>query len=212
MRNRAAVAQYEATIVLVVLSLSLASVVYGGLKRETSLTPRPLFVNGETQIGGSPALVRVDVNSSSATTISSVSIDEASSTGGIIAFDGSNYSDASALCLAGRTTFFSVDALQAGALQVSTDGRAWVSGTWGTAVAVAPGWHELMIVGGTSCTVTLPGGQVVSRAWNSSSPSVSSVPLEGGFSGTSFTLYVPSGGGPHRLLITTKGGFDDVAL
>jgi hypothetical protein len=212
MKSRAAIAQYEATVVLVVLSLSLASVVYGGLKREASLGPAPVFANEETSIGGTPAIERVGVNSSAATTVSSLSLDEASSTSGVIAFDGAAYSTSSSLCAAGKTTFFSVDAQLAGTLRVATDGRAWVSGTLGTAVSVAPGWHELMIQGGATCSITLPGGRVVSGAWNSSSPLVSSIPMEGARSGTSFTFYVPSGGGAHRLLITSTGGFDDVAL
>jgi hypothetical protein len=212
MKSRTAIAQYEATVVLVVLSLSLASIVYGGLKREASAGPEPVFVNEETPIGGNPPIERVGVNSSAATTVSSFSLDEASSTDGIIAFDGSAYSTSSSLCIGGKTTFFSVHVLQAGTLQVVSDGRAWVSGIWGAAVSVAPGWHELMIQGGTSCSITLPGGQVVAGRWNASSLFVSSIPAEGAFSGTSFTFYLPGGVGSHRVLITSTGGFDDVAL
>jgi hypothetical protein len=212
MKSRAGIAQYEATVVLVVLSLSLASIVYGGLKREASLGPQPVFVNEETSIGGSPDIERVGVNSSSATTVSSFSLDEANSIDGVIAFDGSAYSTSTSLCLPGEATFFSVDAQQAGTLQVATDGRAWISGTWGTAMSVAPGWHELMIEGGTSCSITLPGGKVIAGGWNSSSPIVSPIPAEGSLTGTSFTFYIPNGGGPHRLLITSTGGFDDVAF
>jgi hypothetical protein len=211
-KKRDAIAQYEATVVLVVLSLSLASIVYGSVKREASLGPQPVFVDEKTSIGGSPDIERVVLNSSSATAVSSFSVDEASSASGVIAFDGSSYSTSSSLCAAGKTTFFSVDAHQAGTLQVTTDGLAWVSGTWADTMGVAPGWHELMIQGGTSCSVTLPGGSVVPGTWNPSSSLASSIPVDGAFSGTSFTFYVPSGGGPHRLLITSTGGFDDVAL
>ncbi len=212
MRNRRAIAQYEATVVLVVLSLSLASVVYGGLKRGVNLDPQPIFVSRETPIGGDPPIIRVAVNSSSSTGLASIGLDEASSTDGIISFDGSGYSTSSSFCLAGKTTFFSVRAPQAGTLQVATDGQAWISGTWGSSVTVAPGWHELMIQGGTACVMTLPGGGVVQGAWNSSSPFVSSVPSDGALSGTSFTFFIPGGAGPHSLLITSTGGFDDVEL
>jgi hypothetical protein len=211
-RPRAAIAQYEATVVLVVISLSLSSIAYGGLKRETSLGAETVFVNDETVIGGSPANMRLAVNSSSATTITSFSLDEASSTEGALAFDGSTYSASRSLCAAGKTTFFSVLASQAGTLQVATDGRAWVSGTWGSAVAVSPGWQEVMIQGGSSCSITLPGGPAVAGPWSLSSPLVSSVPVQGALSGTAFTFYVPSGGGSHRLLITSSGGLDAVAL
>ncbi|HVC27773.1 MAG TPA: hypothetical protein VND40_06385 [Nitrososphaerales archaeon] len=211
MKSRSAIAQYEATIVLVVISLSLASVVYAGLRRESSLDPQPLFVNEETLIGGSPAFGRLEVNSSSVTTLSSVSIDAASSTAGVLAFDGSAYSTIRSLCAAGVTAFFAVLAPQAGTLQVATNGQPWVSGTWGSAVAVSPGWQEVMIQGGTYCTVTLPGGQAVPEQWNPS-PSVSSIPVEGVLTGTAFTFYVPVGGGSHSLLMTSSGGFDDVAI
>jgi hypothetical protein len=212
MKNRAAIAQYEATIVLVVISLSLASVVYSSLRRESSLDPEPLFVNTETLIGGSPAIERLEVNSSSATTVTSLSLDEASSSSGVLAFDGSTYSTTKSLCAAGVTTFFSVLAPQSGTLDVTTNGISWVSGTWGGAVSVSPGWQEVMIQGGTSCALTLPGGQAVPGQWNPLSPFVSSVPLEGPITGTSFTVFVPNGGGSHSLLITSSGGLDAVSL
>ena len=132
MKSRAAIAQYEATIVLVVISLSLASVVYAGLRRESSVDPQPLFVNEETPIGGSPAIERVEVNSSSATTVYSLSLDDASSASGVLAFDGSAYSTIKSLCAAGVTTFFSVLATQAGTLGVATNGSAMGVGDLGS--------------------------------------------------------------------------------
>jgi hypothetical protein len=211
-KSRAGIAQYEATVVLVVLSLSLGSIVYNGLKKETGLTAEPVFVNEKTLIGGNPPIARVFVNASSPTSVTSLSVDEASSKDGILTFDGSSFSTSGALCAAGETTFFSVLAPQAGTLTVTTDGRAWVAGTFGSAVTVTPGWQELMIQAGTSCSIVLPGGQSVPGRWNSSSPIVSSIPIEGVLSGTAFVLYVPDGGGPHRLLVTTTGGFDAVTL
>jgi len=212
MKSRAAIAQYEATVVLVVVSLSLASVVYSGLRREASISPQPVFVNEETTIGGSPAIERVEVNAYSATAISSLSLDGASSTTGVLDFDGSGYSTTTSLCAAGVTTFFSVLAAQPGLLQVSTSGRAWVAGTWGGAANVSPGWQEVMIQGGASCAVTLPGGQAIPAQWTSSSTHVSSIPGASGLTGTSFIFYIPSGGGSHRLLITSSGGFDDASI
>jgi len=212
MNSRSAIAQYEATIVLVVISLSLASVVYTGLRRESSLDPDPLFVNEETTIGGSPAIQRLEVNSSSATTVSSLSLDAASSTAGVLAFNGSSYSTTRSLCAAGVTTFFSVMASHAGTLQVVTNGASWVSGAWAGTVSVSSGWQEVMIQGGTSCTVTLPGGQAVPTQWSPSSALVSSVPVDGALKGTAFTVYIPTGGGAHSLLLTSSGGFDDVSV
>ena len=211
-RSRVAIAQYEATVVLIVLSLSLASIVYGGLKRETSLSAAPVFFNEVTPVGGSPPIVRIGVNASSTTTLSSISLDEAISRNGVLAFDGSSYSNSGSLCAAGVTTFFSVLSPQSGTLKVTTDGRAWVSGTYGSSVAVGPGWQELMIQAGTTCSITLPGGQQVPSQWNPSSTLVSSLPSLGPQSGTGFTFYIPNGGGPHRLLLTSLGGFDAVPL
>jgi hypothetical protein len=212
MKSRAAVAQYEATIVLVVVSLSLASIVYEGLRRGASLNAEPVFVNDATPIGGNPSIERLVVNASSETTVSSFNIDEASSTEGVIAFDGSVYSTSGSLCAAEKTTLFSVYAQEAGVLHVAAEGRVWISGTWAAELMVGVGWHELMIQGGASCSVTLPGGEVVPGDWNFSSPLVSSIPVEGGLSGRSFTFYLPTGGGSHRLLLTATGGFDDVPL
>jgi len=211
-QTRPAIAQYEATVVLVVISLSLGTVVYGGLKNETTLTAEPVFVNVKTPLGGNPALARVVVNSSSATTVTSFSLDEASSKDGVIAFDGSSFSISPSLCAAGATTLFSVLAPHAGALTVTTDGIAWIAGTRGSAVTVSQGWQEVMIRAGASCSIVLPGGLAVPGKWNSSSPVVSSIPIQGPLSGTAFTFYVPDGGGLHRLLITSTGGFDAVAL
>jgi hypothetical protein len=212
MKRRSAIAQYEATIVLVVISLSLASVVYTGLRRESNVSADPIFVNSLTPIGGGLAIDRLAVNSSSSTALSSLSLDSASSTNGILAFDGSGYSTSQSLCSSGETTFFSVLASQAGTMQVSTDGQSWVAGTWGASVAVSPGWQEVMIEGGASCNLTLPGGQQVPAQWNQASTVVSSIPVEGSLSGDAFAFYVPTGGAPQSLLITSTGGLDHVAL
>jgi hypothetical protein len=210
MRRRRAVAQYEATMVLVVVSLSLASVAYAGLRRELSLEPRPVFVNSETAVGGDPPIERLQVNSSGATVVASVGVDSADSAHGVLSFDGSGYSTSDALCRAGTTTFFSVFARQAGVIEVATDGRAWVSGSWGSDVSVSGGWHEVMVQGGSTCSVTLPGGAQVPPSWDASSPVLSSIPIEGARNGTSFLLYLPVGDGPHSVLLVTGGGFDQL--
>ena len=212
MKSRRAIAQYEATVVLVVISLSLASVVYAGLRRESSLDPQPVFVNDETPIGGSPAIERLEVNSSSAATIYSLSIDAASSGGGILALYGSSYSTTKSLCSAGATTFFSILAFASG----PGDGRHQRAvlglGDVGDSVSVTPGWQEVMIQGGTSCSVTLPGGGGVASQWSPSSALLSSIPVEGALTGTAFTIYLPNGGGSHTLLLTSSGGFDNAAF
>jgi hypothetical protein len=212
MRSRNAVAQYEATIVLVMISISLASVVYAAMRRESGLAPQPVFVDAVTRLGGSPTINRLVINSSSAITVSSLGLDAASSALGVLAFDGSGYSTVKSLCGQGTTTFFSVLATQAGSLRVTTDGVSWVAGAWTSSADVSPGWQEVMIEGGTSCAITLPGGDAVPSVWSPASPVISSVPANGPLTGTTFTFYVPSGGGGHRLLLTSTGGFDDVEI
>jgi hypothetical protein len=211
MNSRPAIAQYEATVVLVVISLSLASVVYDGLRRESTVDPQPLFTNTLTLLGGAPAIERLELNASSGTTLTSLALDGASSADGILAFNGTEYSATTSLCLAGETTFFSVLAPQAGTIQVATDGEAWVAGMLSPQAPVSQGWQEVMIEGGTTCALTLPGGEAVQGPWSPSSQAISSVPSAGPLTGTAFTFYFPSGGGSHGLLITSSGGFDDVA-
>jgi hypothetical protein len=211
-RRRVAIAQYEATVVLIMISLSLASIVYAGLRRESTLKSVSLFVNSETLIGGSPVIDRIVANSSSSTVLSSFSLDAASSTDGVLAFDGSGYSTSIEFCARGATTFFSVFTSQPGLVQITTDGRPWVSGSSGESIHVSPGWHEVMIAGGTSCSITLPGGKILGGPWSPGSAYVSSIPVDGNLNGTSFSFYVPTEGNLHHLLITSSGGFDIVAM
>lgn len=212
MRASRAIAQYEATVVLVVISLSLASVVYTAVKREAGVSSQPIFVSAVTAIGGTPTIDRVVVNSSSPAGISSISLDSASSSSGVLEFNGSGYSTVDSLCAAGGTTFFSVLASQAGTLQVSTNGASWVSGAWTSSESVSAGWQEVMIQGGSSCSVTLPGGGAAPAMWTASSGLLSSLPLMGSHSGTSFTFYVPTAGGPQAILLASTGGLDDIEV
>jgi hypothetical protein len=212
MRTHAAVAQFEATIMLIVISLSLASVVYSSLKRESSLQTEPVFVSEETQIGGNPEVERVEVNSSSSATISSLSVDAATSAAGVLAYGASGYSTVRSICGAGETTFFSVLVPEGGTLQVAANGGSWIAGARGASSTVSAGWQEVMIANATTCSVTLPGGAVVQEQWAPGSSNVSTIPAEGSLSGTAFVFYVPGGAGSHTMLITSSGGFDSVAL
>lgn len=210
MRSRPAIGQYEATLVLIVVSLSLASVVYDGLKSATRVSAQPVFINEETAIAGSPAMVLLAVNASAPTSITSLSVDAASSAGGILAL-GSGYTSTANYCAAGSTTFFSVYASQPGTLQVTGNGEAWISGRWWRSAQVSAGWQEVVISNATICSVILPGGQVISGQWSPSSVFVTGIPAQGSLSGIAFTFYLPAAGN-HRVLITTTGGFDSAAI
>lgn len=211
-RGRRAIAQYEATVVLVVISLALAAVVYQGMKGLARTGPEPVFVAAVTPLGGSLGIERVVLNASSATTVSSLSVDSASSGSGVLALAGSRYLASSSLCGANVTTFFSVLASQAGTLSVSSDGESWVSGTWAVAAPVSAGWQEVIIQDASTCTVELPGGATLPAQWTSGPGALSSVPAEGALSGTGFTFFIPTGPGEHTVLITTNGGFADVEV
>jgi len=209
--SRRAIAQYEATVVLVVVSLSLASVVYEGLKPETRLDTGAVFVNQSTQLGGDPAIERLSANSSTPVTVSSLEVDSLDSHAGVLSFAGGGYSVSAALCRPGQTTFFSVYATEPGTVTVATDGQAWIAGLWAPSAVVSAGWQELMISGGSACTIALPGGQRVAGSWSAGSSLVSSVPLEGSMSGQEFVLFLPTGGAAQHVLLTTSGGFDDAS-
>jgi hypothetical protein len=207
-----AIAQFEATILLVVVSLSLASLVYSSLRRETGSGAQPVFVVAVTSLGGDPAIERVLLNSSAPTTVSSLTVDASSSSSGVLSFNGTAYSTSGSICVASGTTFFSVYAPQAGAVTVSTSGRSWISGAWTSSAQVQAGWQEVMIQGGSSCSITLPGGQVVRSPGALNATLVSSVPLQGYTSGTAFASYIPAGGAFHYVLITTPGGFASLEI
>ncbi|MDG6977890.1 MAG: hypothetical protein JRN58_02285 [Nitrososphaerota archaeon] len=210
--GRGAIAQYEATVVLVVVSLALASVVYQGMRGLSRTSPEPVFVEQVTLIGGAPGIERVVLNSSSATTVSSLSVDSAASGSGILELGVGGYAAAAPLCGANVTTFFSVLAPEAGTLEVSSDGLSWVSGTWGSAVHVSPGWNEVMIQDAATCSLSLPGGATVQGGWTAQPGPLSSVPVEGPLSGTGFTFFIPTGDGAHAVLIATDGGFARVEI
>ncbi len=205
-------AQFEATVVLVVVSLSLASVVYSGLKRGAGVEPLPTFVSSNTPLAGSLALEEVRVDSSVATTLTSLTIGSAASASGVLAFNGSGYSTTASLCVPGETTFFSLYASRAGTLRVTTDGMAWIAGAWGDAASVSQGWHEVVLQDGSACGFSLPGGESVPQVWQPSSSVLTSVPVEGSLTGTSFLLFLPVGAGVAPALLTASGGLYNFAV
>lgn len=212
MRDRSAIAQYEATVVLVVISLSLGSLVYSAMRRGPGITTQPVFVDSVTELGGTPEMVLVRMNSSTLTTVSSLSVDSASSVGGILKLNGSGYSESTSLCANGATTFFSVFASRGGIVGVATDGRSWVSGEWTRSASVSAGWQELVFENATTCTVTLPGGATLPSRWTNNSTLISSIPALGGLSGLSFEFFLPVDGGPHKVLVTTTGGLENIEV
>jgi len=206
--TRRAVAEYQAAVVLVAVTLGLASVVYSALKREV-FEPEGVFSNSLVEIGGNPPLVRIGVNSSQSVALTSFGADGASSANGVLFIDSAGYHTlGGSLCDGGGTTFFSVMTTQSGDVQVTSNGESWISGSWTSSSQETPGWHEVMIEGATSCSVTLPGGQVVTAP----GALTSSVPVEGPLNGTSFLLYVPTDASEHVYLLTSDGGLDTIEV
>jgi len=205
--SRRGVAQYEAAVVLVAISLAMTSILYSAVKRQT-LSPEAVFANSTVDLGGNPMLVRLAVNGSQSVTLTSFAADEADSVDGILYIDSVGYHYSPSLCTPSGTTFFSVLATQPGLLSVTSNGRSWISGAWTGSQLETPGWHEVMIAGASSCSITLPGGQVVTTQ----GPLTRSVPVEGAINGTSFVLCLPTDSSKHIFLLTTSGGFDSIDL
>lgn len=207
MRTTRAIAEYQAAVILVAISLALASVAYSAMGRR-ALEPEGVFSNSLVELGGTQPLVRLAVNSSESVALTSFSADGASSSAGVLDLGPAGYQTSQSLCLGGGTTFFSVLAPQAGTVQVTSNGQSWISGSWTSSEPEAAGWHEVMIDGATSCSVTLPGGEAVT----SPGPLTSTVPVEGALNGTGFLLYVPTDSLQHVFLLTSDGGLDTVGV
>jgi len=75
-----------------------------------SQAPRPsgagdlVFLNNVRHIFTSPSFVLVAINSSAPDTVVEIDIDEASSSSGILALEGSSYTPIKSLCAMGATT------------------------------------------------------------------------------------------------------------
>ena len=206
MKRSRGISGFVATLILVAISLSLSYVVYQGVSRLAP--PRDeIFSNQVLDLGGSPDLLRFQVNASSASSPQAFQADDASSAAGVLYFNGTGYGTTQRLCLPGATTFFSVYAATAGLLEAQANGRVWIDGYRTGSLDVQPGWHELMFSDSASCTVTDTDGSDLSFP----DALVSSFPLTGPIPSTSFVIYVPTDGARHSLVLVFDGGFDALA-
>lgn len=196
----------QSALLITVISLSMAYVAYSQMRAPRS-APSPVFVNNSHLLDGQPALLLVQTNASRVVNLQAIQIDGYAPRG-ILSFDGTNYSTIQSLCQAGRTTFFSVFVPFQGSLRVFTDGQTWISGSWATFAAVARGWNEVVIVNGSSCSVTLPDGSSVT----SQGSRVAEVPVTGQLNSSSFRFFIPWSGYGHVLLLVFQEGVDRLAL
>jgi len=206
MRRVRGISGFVATLILVVISLSLSYAVYEGVSRLAP--PREgVFANQALTLGGSPEIMEVEINASSPNTPQAFEADDASSRTGVLYFDGTSYGTTQGLCLPGATTFFSVYTQTSGLLQAVSNGRASIDGYWTGSLVVGPGWHEVMFLGASSCQVTLPDGSAPSFP----STSLTSVPFIGSIPSARFVVYVPTDGLGHSLILVFDGGYDRLA-
>ncbi len=206
MRTSKAISGFVATLVLVAIALSLSYVVYEGVSK---LTPpkTDVYSNQVLSLGGSPQIDEIQVNASSESTPQAFEADSAGSASGILYFNGSEYGTTRLLCLPGSTTFFSVYTATPGLLRVSATGAEWIDGVMTSSLSVTPGWHEVMFTDSASCSVTAPDGSGLAYP----NADVSSIPIIGPVPSTSFTMYLPTDGLGHSLVLVFDGGYDRIA-
>lgn len=206
MRRSRGISGFIATLILVAIALSLSYAVYEGVSR---LTPPKTIVysNQVLTIAGSPEIEEVQVNASSRSALQALEADSAGSPSGILYFNGTEYGTTRQLCLAGGTTFFSVLAAAPGQIDVTASGSVWIDGVSTDSLSVTSGWQEVMISDASTCSVAAPGGSSLAYP----SGQVSSIPLIGSMSSTSFTLFVPTDGHSHSLILVFDGGYDAIA-
>lgn len=207
MRRSAGVSSFVATLIIVMISLSLSYVVYQGVRGFSLGKGQDTFSNQTTLLQGSPDILQVVVNSSQATTPLAFEVDSASSKSGILYFDGSGYASTPSLCVAGGTTFFSLFAASTGTVQVSSNGVSWIDGHLTASLPAQPGWNEVMISGASSCSVSGPG---VGEATYPSA-AISAVPLLGSAPSNGFAFYLPAEGTGPSMLVVFDGGEDRIA-
>lgn len=213
-RSSPGLSSYVATLILVVISLSLSYVVYEGVrsfdpgKQQEDAT----FTNQLLLLPGSPQdILLVTVNASQQETPAALEAGSAISSQGLLYLttSGSYGTLSASLCTAGATTFFSVFSATPGILQVQSNGESWIDGRWANSLAVASGWNEVMISNASSCLVVMPDGVTASGLEEQVSP----VPIIGTLTSNTFRFYLPTeGSGPGSLLLVfDDGGYDSVA-
>lgn len=202
--RRRATSESFGAVLIVAITLALSGIVYTVV--HVSLDEEPPYSIQSYSVYGSPSFVYVRINSSAAPVLDEVQIDRASSSDGILSLDSGGYMALRTLCSLNATTFFSVDS-PAGVLSVNSNGRAWIDGTEGGSATVPSGWNEIVIAGASGCSLTLPGGEVVSYP----SPLLSPIPIsEQG--ADSILIVVPCTTGGHTLTATLAGAIEQIAF
>ena len=204
---RRAVAELYASVLIVGIVVALSYFVFtqAAVPRHAS---RPIIVTKRYVIYGDPSLFFLQLNASGEVTIDEFRVDSASSLTGVLSLGQNGYGVASGLCAPGLTTFFSVFSPTEGSLTVNTNGESWVDGSSTHSAIVSSGWHELIIVNGSNCTITLPGGASV----NALSKSVSMIPIVRSLNSTRFESYIPFATSSHSVSLVSEAGVETVGF
>jgi hypothetical protein len=187
-------------VLIVAITLALSSFVYSEVR--APVRDQPVYAFRSFPVLGSLSILHAQVNSSTPSVLSELRVDDASSSSGILALEGSRYSSLQSLCAPYAATFFSVNTTR-GSLTVDDNGATWIDGIEEASSQVEPGIHELVISGASVCTVTLPDGQ--SAVYPSGS--VSTVP-EVTTSPESLLLLIPFQAGGHTITAVFEGAIE----
>ena len=197
-RSRPGASEVYSAAIVVAITLALSGAAYA--LADFHVAPIPVYTVRAYSLFGNPSILRIQVNSSSPSTMAEIRIDNASSLSGLLALTTKGYSTTSTVCSPAETTFFGVSS-EAGTISVSGAVQSWIDGVQESSATVSPGLHELIVEGGTSCVVGLPGGVQLSGP----SPAISSFPAESS-SSRSFVILVPYFTGGHTATMTFSGG------
>jgi len=199
-RRSAGLAEVYSAVVIVAITVALASLVYSGVR--FSPEARPVYSFESYSVLGDPSVLHLQINSSMPSEISELRLDDASSLSGILALTPSGYVSVGELCGSGVTTFFSVNTT-AGSILISGGGQAWIDGVAESGAQVSAGIHELMIADASACTIALPGGLVAAYP----SPWVSTIPRIGQ-SELDAVVLVPYSGTGHSVTAVFGSGVE----
>jgi len=196
--RREGVSEVYSAALIVAVTLALSYTAYS--LADFHVSSDPVYSVSSYTVYGTPSFLSIRVNSSAPTNAVEFRVDNASSLSGFLALTPGGYSAVGNFCSAGATTFFSV-LTQTGMLAVSGSAVSWIDGIETSSAQVQQGRHEVVIAGGSDCTLDLPGGTVVSGP----SPSVSTLPMESE-SSQSCTFLVPYNSAGHVATIVFDGG------
>jgi hypothetical protein len=201
------VAELYSAVLIVGIVVALSYLVFAH-----AVVPRHLVnamvVAQQYTIYGKPSLLFLQLDSSRVVNIDELRVDTASSLSGVLYLGQNGYGVIEGLCAPGLTTFFSVFAPVAGNLAVVTNGQPWVDGNRVSSETVRAGWHEVIIMNGSTCEIALPGGESLSTL----AGSVSTIPMIRSINSTSIESYAPYATNGHSITLVSEAGVETLGF